>query len=63
MDYIKIAVIAVAVVTGLIIFPVMTDTIIAALLTAREALETMREGLKLKHKQLEQENRKGGRKK
>lgn len=63
MDYIKIAVIAVAVVTGLIIFPVMTDTIIATLLTAREALETMREGLILKRKQLEQENRKGGRKK
>lgn len=63
MDYIKIAVIGVTVVTGLIIFPVMTDTIIALLLTAREALETMREGLKLKHKQLEQENRKGGRKK
>lgn len=63
MDYIKIAVIAVTVVTGLIIFPVMTDTIIAALLTAREALETMREGLILKRKQLEQENRKGGRKK
>lgn len=63
MDYIKIAVIGVTVVTGLIIFPVMTDTIIALLLTAREALETMREGLKLKRKQLEQENRKGGRKK
>ena len=63
MDYIKIAAIAVTVVTGLIIFPVMTDTIIALLLTAREALETMREGLKLKRKQLEQENRKGGRKK
>ena len=63
MDYIKIAVIAVTVVTGLIIFPVITDTIIAALLTAREALETMREGLILKRKQLEQENRKGGRKK
>lgn len=63
MDYIKIAVIAVAVVTGLIIFPVMTDTIIAALLTAREALQTIREGLILKRKQLEQENRKGGRKK
>ena len=28
MDYIKIAAIAVTVVTGLIIFPVMTDTII-----------------------------------
>lgn len=63
MDYIKIAVIGVTVVTGLIIFPVITDTIIAALLTAREALETMREGLILKRKQLEQENRKGGRKK
>lgn len=63
MDYIKIAVIGVTVVAGLIIFPVMTDTIIALLLTAREALETMREGLKLKRKQLEQENRKGGRKK
>lgn len=63
MDYIKIAVIGVTVVTGLIIFPVITDTIIALLLTAREALETMREGLKLKRKQLEQENRKGGRKK
>lgn len=63
MDYFKIAAIAVTVVTGLIIFPVMTDTIIALLLTAREALETMREGLKLKRKQLEQENRKGGRKK
>ena len=63
MDYIKIAVIAVTVITGLIIFPVITDTIIAALLTAREALETMREGIILKRKQLEQENRKGGRKK
>lgn len=63
MDYIKIAVVGVTVVAGLIIFPVMTDTIIALLLTAREALETMREGLKLKRKQLEQENRKGGRKK
>lgn len=63
MDYIKIAVIGVTVVTGLIIFPVMTDTIISLLLTAREALETMREGLKLKRKQLEQENRKGAKKK
>ena len=63
MDYTKIAVIAVTVVTGLIIFPVITDTIIAALLTAKEALETMREGLTLKRKQLEQENRKGGHKK
>lgn len=62
MTYTQIIAIAVTVITGLIIFPVVTDTIIAVLLTAKEALETMREGLILKRKQLEQENRKGAKK-
>lgn len=59
MNYTQIIAIAITVTVGLIIFPAVTDTIIAALLTAKEALETMREGLILKRKQLEQENRKG----
>ncbi len=58
MTYTQIIAIAVTV----IIFPAVTDIIIAALLTAKEALETMREGLILKRKQLEQENRKGAKK-
>ena len=62
MTYTQIIAIAITVTVGLIIFPAVTDTIIAALLTAREALETMREGLILKRKQLEQENRKGAKK-
>lgn len=62
MNYTQIIAIAITVTVGLIIFPAVTDTIIAALLTAKEALETMREGLILKHKQLEQENRKGAKK-
>lgn len=60
MTYTQIIAIAITVTVGLIIFPAVTDTIIATLLTAKEALETMREGLILKRKQLEQENRKGG---
>lgn len=63
MNYTQIIAIAITVTVGLIIFPAVTDTIITALLTAKEALETMREGLILKHKQLEQENRKGAKKK
>jgi len=63
MNYAQIIAIAITVTVGLIIFPAVTDTIIAALLTAKEALETMREGLILKRKQLEQENRKGAKKK
>lgn len=59
MTYTQIIAIAITVIAGLIIFPAVTDTITAALLTAKEALETMREGLILKRKQLEQENRKG----
>lgn len=55
MNYAQIIVIAITVAVGLAV----TDTITAALLTAKEALETMREGLILKRKQLEQENRKG----
>ena len=62
MTYTQIIAIAITVTVGLIIFPAVTDTIIAALLTAKEALETMREGLILKRKQLEQENRKGAKK-
>lgn len=62
MNYTQIIAIAITVTVGLIIFPAVTDTIIAALLTAKEALETMREGLILKRKQLEQENRKGANK-
>ena len=62
MNYTQIIAIAITVTVGLIIFPAVTDTIIAALLTAKEALETMREGLILKCKQLEQENRKGAKK-
>lgn len=62
MNYTQIIAIAVTVTVGLVIFPAMTDTIIAALLTAKEALETIREGLILKRKQLEQENRKGAKK-
>jgi hypothetical protein len=62
MNYTQIIAIAITVTVGLIIFPAVTDTIIAALLTAKEALETMREGLILKRKQLEQENRKGAKK-
>lgn len=62
MNYTQIIAIAITVTVGLIIFPAVTDTIIAALLTAKEALETMREGLILKRKQLEQENRKGEKK-
>lgn len=63
MTYTQIIAIAITVIAGLVIFPEVTDTIIAALLTAKEALETMREGLILKRKQLEQENRKGAKKK
>ena len=59
MNYTQIIAIAITVTVGLVIFPAVTDTILAALLTAKEALETMREGLILKRKQLEQENRKG----
>lgn len=59
MSYTQIIAIAITVTVGLIIFPAVTDTITAALLTAKEALETMREGLILKRKQLEHENRKG----
>lgn len=55
MNYAQIIVIAITVAVGLAV----TDTITAALLTTKEALETMREGLILKRKQLEQENRKG----
>ena len=62
MNYTQIIAIAITVTVGLIIFPAVTDTIIAVLLTAKEALETMREGLILKCKQLEQENRKGAKK-
>lgn len=62
MNYTQIIAIAITVAVGLVIFPAVTDTIIAALLTAKEALETMREGLILKRKQLEQENRKGAKK-
>lgn len=62
MNYTQIIAIAITVTVGLIIFPAVTDTIMAALLTAKEALETMREGLILKRKQLEQENRKGAKK-
>lgn len=62
MTYTQIIAIAITVTVGLVIFPAVTDTIIAALLTAKEALETMREGLILKRKQLEQENRKGEKK-
>ena len=62
MTYTQIIAIAITVIAGLVIFPAVTDTIIAALLTAKEALETMREGLILKRKQLEQENRKGAKK-
>ena len=62
MTYTQIIAIAITVTVGLVIFPAVTDTIIAALLTAKEALETMREGLILKCKQLEQENRKGAKK-
>lgn len=62
MNYTQIIAIAITVTVGLIIFPAVTDTIITALLTAKEALETMREGLILKRKQLEQENRKGAKK-
>lgn len=62
MSYTQIIAIAITVTVGLIIFPAVTDTITAALLTAKEALETMREGLILKRKQLEQENRKGEKK-
>lgn len=62
MNYTQIIAIAITVTVGLVIFPAVTDTIIAALLTAKEALETMREGLILKRKQLEQENRKGAKK-
>lgn len=53
MNYTQIIAIAITVTVGLIIFPAVTDTIITALLTAKEALETMREGLILKRKQLE----------
>lgn len=62
MNYTQIIAIAITVTVGLVIFPAVTDAIIAALLTAKEALETMREGLILKRKQLEQENRKGAKK-
>lgn len=62
MNYTQIIAIAITVTVGLIIFPAVTDTIIAALLTTKEALEAMREGLILKRKQLEQENRKGEKK-
>lgn len=62
MNYTQIIAIAITVTVGLVIFPAVTDTIIAALLTAKEALETMREGLILKRKQMEQENRKGAKK-
>lgn len=62
MNYTQIIAIAITVTVGLVIFPAVTDTIITALLTAKEALETMREGLILKRKQLEQENRKGAKK-
>lgn len=62
MTYTQIIAIAITGTVGIVIFPAMTDTIIAALLTAKEALETMREGLILKRKQLEQENRKGEKK-
>lgn len=62
MSYTQIIAIAITVTVGLVIFPAVTDAIIAALLTAKEALETMREGLILKRKQLEQENRKGAKK-
>lgn len=62
MNYTQIIAIAITVTVGLVIFPAVTDTIIAALLAAKEALETMREGLILKRKQLEQENRKGAKK-
>lgn len=62
MSYTQIIAIAITVIAGLVIFPAVTDAIIAALLTAKEALETMREGLILKRKQLEQENRKGAKK-
>ena len=62
MNYTQIIAIAITVTVGLIIFPAVTDAIIAALLTVKEALETMREGLILKRKQLEQENRKGAKK-
>lgn len=63
MTYTQIIAIAITVTVGLIIFPAVTDAILAALLTTKEALETMREGLILKRKQLEQENRKGAKKK
>lgn len=62
MSYTQIIAIAITVTVGLVIFPAVTDAILAALLTAKEALETMREGLILKRKQLEQENRKGAKK-
>ena len=62
MSYTQIIAIAITVTVGLIVFPAVTDAILAALLTAKEALETMREGLILKRKQLEQENRKGAKK-
>ena len=62
MNYTQIIAIAITVAVGLIIFPAAIDTIIATLLTAKEALETMREGFILKRKQLEQENRKGAKK-
>lgn len=62
MNYTQIIAIAITVTVGLVIFPAVTDAIIAALLTAKETLETMREGLILKRKQLEQENRKGAKK-
>lgn len=62
MNYTQIIAIAITVTVGLIIFPAVTDAIIAALLTVKEALEAMREGLILKRKQLEQENRKGAKK-
>lgn len=63
MTYTQIIAIAITVIVGLVIFPAVTDTTIAALLTAKESLETMREGFILKRKQLEQENRKGAKKK
>ncbi len=41
MNYTQIIAIAITVAVGLVIFPAVTDTIIATLLTAKEALKTM----------------------
>ena len=45
MNYTQI--IAVTVIAGLVIFPAVTDTIIAALLTAKEALERIKKKIQL----------------